>query len=513
MMLSDPGAVAKELAAICRRADNLASTGGYQEAIALYRGVLALCPDHAVAANNMGNANQKLGRFNEAVTCYRIARDARPDNPDIRTNLGRSLDAAGQPRQALEELRGALELAPHSADINFHIANLLEHQLFLVEARSFYETALRLKPDYPAALLGLGNVLADLGFEDAAWEYRRRAYAGRTLSTTPALRNENPVRVLKLTSAAGGNIPLDEVLTPFRFEVSSLIVEFADELPPLDRYDHVINAIGDADCCRRALDAVSTLVGGKSIRMFNPPERVLATGREALADRLGGLDSVRTPRVRTLPRDLFGAGQAAALLAAEGWRCPLLLRAPGYHSGHHFSRVETFDQVDAAGMALPGDTLLAIEWLDSTGSDGMFRKYRAMLLNGAIYPLHLAISRNWKVHYFSSDMASSEAYRAEELRYLSDPESAIGGPAMAALRHIGEAIGLDYAGVDFGVGADGSALVFEANAAMRIVPPQSGPLGDYRRPFIERAMAAARTLFSGGPALKASEFDRMRSSA
>jgi hypothetical protein len=33
---------------------------------------------------------------------------------------------------------------------------------------------------------------------------------------------------------------------------------------------------------------------------------------------------------------------------------------------------------------------------------------------------------------------------------------------------------------------------------MRIVPPPPGPLGDCRRPFIDRAMAAARTLFSGG---------------
>ena len=143
------------------------------------------------------------------------------------------------------------------------------------------------------------------------------------------------------------------------------------------------------------------------------------------------------------------------------------------------------------------DDVLAIEWLDSAGADGMFRKYRAMLLDGEIYPLHLAVSQRWKVHYFSADMATSEAYRAEELRYLSDPAGAIGGRAMMALQRIGEALGLDYAGIDFAVSADGTVLVFEANATMRIVPPPAGPSGDLRRPFIERAMAAARALFSG----------------
>jgi Tfp pilus assembly protein PilF len=486
-----------DLEPLCRRADQLMTSGGYEEAIALYRQALDLRPDHAVAANNMGNAYQKLGRLVDAVSCYRRACDARPDNADIRTNLGRALEADGHAQQALEELGRALEFAPHSAEIHFHIATLLERQLFLKEARHYYEAALRLKPDYAAAHIGLGDVLADLGFEDEAWEHRRLGYAARVLSTTPALRNEHPVRILKLMSAAGGNIPLDEVLTPFRFEVTGLIVEFADRLPPADSYDTVINAIGDADRCRRGLDAAAALLREGALRVLNPPERIAPTGREALSERLGGLEGVRTPRVRDLRRELFHQRLAAATLAAEGWHCPLLLRARGFHSGHHFTMVESFGQVDAAGQGLPGEHLLAIEWLDGTGADGLFRKYRAMLIDGKVFPLHLAISRQWKVHYFSSDMAVSDAHRAEELRYLADPEAVIGGRAMTALRRIGEVLGLDYAGIDFALDPRGVVLVFEANATMRIVPPPQGPLGDRRRPFIDRAMAAARTLFSG----------------
>jgi len=496
MALSAPETL--DEAALCRLADHQSSTGGYHEAIELYRKVLDSNPGHAVAANNMGNAYQKLGRFTEAVSCYCRARDIHPDNVDIRTNLGRALEATGQARRALEELHVALKLAPDSADINYHIASLLEHQVFLNEARSFYETALRLRPDYPDARLGLGAVLADLGYEDEAWEQRRLGHADHVLRTVSALRNDHPSRVLKLVSAAGGNIPLDRVLTPFLFEVTELIVEFADRLPPLDDYDVVINAIGDADRCERGLNAAAALLRGTSVRVLNPPERVWPTGRQSLADRLGGLEGVRTPRVRTLPRTLFQQGQAAAILVEEGWRCPLLLRARGHHTGRHFLRVETFDGVNAMGATLPGDHLLAIEWLDSSDADAIFRKYRMMLIGGAIYPLHLAISHNWKVHYFSSDMADSEVYRTEELRYLSDPAAAIGERAMAALGRIGGALDLDYAGVDFAIGADGEVLVFEANATMRIVPPQSGPLGDQRRPFIDDAMAAAQRLLSGG---------------
>ena len=77
---------------------------------------------------------------------------------------------------------------------------------------------------------------------------------------------------------------------------------------------------------------------------------------------------------------------------------------------------------------------------------------------------------------------------------LADPEGVIGERAMRALRRIGEGLGLDYAGVDFALDSEGTVLVFEANATMRIVPPPSGPLGERRRPSIDRAMAAARAL-------------------
>ena len=53
------------------------------------------------------------------------------------------------------------------------------------------------------------------------------------------------------------------------------------------------------------------------------------------------------------------------------------------------------------------------------------------------------------------------------------------------------ALGLDYAGVDFALGADGRVLLFEANATMALNPPDADPIWDYRRPAVEAAMQAA----------------------
>ena len=175
----------------------------------------------------------------------------------------------------------------------------------------------------------------------------------------------------------------------------------------------------------------------------------------------------------------------------------LLLRRPGFHTGHHFLKVEDRAALDAAVASLAGDRLFLIDYLDGRGSDGFARKYRVMFVGGTLYPLHLAISRDWKVHYFSADMARTAAHRDEERRFLDDMPGVLGGRAMQALREIAATLGLDYAGIDFGLAPDGSVILFEANATMVVVPPPADPIWDYRRPAIDAVLAAARSLVAG----------------
>jgi hypothetical protein len=100
------------------------------------------------------------------------------------------------------------------------------------------------------------------------------------------------------------------------------------------------------------------------------------------------------------------------------------------------------------------------------------------------------------VHYFSAAMATDPRHRDEERRFLDDMLGVLGPLAMSALARIGQQLGLDYAGIDFGVGAKGAVLLFEANATMVIVPPPLDPIWDYRRAAIDVALQAARRLVS-----------------
>jgi hypothetical protein len=119
------------------------------------------------------------------------------------------------------------------------------------------------------------------------------------------------------------------------------------------------------------------------------------------------------------------------------------------------------------------------------------------MIGGEIFPLHLAISQNWKVHYFTSDMADRPDHRREELAFLSDIRGVLGDEAMAGLAAIRDALGLDYAGVDFGLGRGGDLLLFEANATMVIAAPDSDPRWTYRHNAITSVIDAVVALIRG----------------
>jgi hypothetical protein len=135
-----------------------------------------------------------------------------------------------------------------------------------------------------------------------------------------------------------------------------------------------------------------------------------------------------------------------------------------------------------------------IDQLDARDGDGFFRKLRVMIIDRKIYPLHLAISRNWKIHYFKADMADSPDNRRHDAAFLDDMPSFVGPRGMAALERINAALDLDYGGIDFAVNSDGDILLFEANDTMVMVPLSNDPKWDYRRPAFDAVFAAIHTM-------------------
>lgn len=429
------------------------------------------------------------GRIDEAraTLLELVARD--PNDPGALTDLGTVLVQGGYREAARTAYERALRLAPDDAVHHANLANVLFALGDYTAARARYEAALAHDPELAQAHQGLSYAFVRLGDDDAAARHRQLGFAGRALIGGPYHGNGPAIEVLLAVAASGGTVYTDEFFDPQQFRVTTLVADaYAGE--PLPAHHVLFNAISDADRCARELALVRDLASRGAAPVINDPARVLATTRRGNAERLADLAGVVTPATVQLRR----ADLSAARLAAHGIAAPLLLRAPGFHTGQHFVRVENDDALLDAAAGLPGDGVLALAFVDTRGADATYRKYRVMFVDGELYPLHLAVSDDWEVHYFTAGMAENAAHRAEDARFLEDPAGVLGPIAMAALERVRDALGLDYAGVDFAIDRAGRVVIFEANATMIVLAPGPEPIWDYRRPHVARIVDAVRRM-------------------
>jgi glutathione synthase/RimK-type ligase-like ATP-grasp enzyme len=443
----------------------------------------------------------KNGLQFEAVRCEREARESwlallelEPTHLGALNRLGGLLARASENYLAREVFSEAVARHPADAMSRVNLANLLIKNDQFGQARAHLEEALAIDPNFDPAHAGLAFVLSRLDEPELAVRHGRIAFRRQCIVGARYRGDGQPIPVLELISTRGGNIRVEAFLSDRIFQRYLVAAEFYEPAMPLPPHRLVLNAIGDADLSGPALAGAAALLANTTAPVINPPAAVMATERAAIAQRLKAVGGVRTARTEMVDRELLAAPDAGTMLLELGFVFPLLLRSPGFHGGEHFVRLESPEELPQALEALPGHELLAMEYLDARGLDGKYRKYRAMMIDEQLYPLHCAVSRHWKIHFFSADMADSPEHRAEDAAFLADMPTVLGPRVMAALHSIQSALGLDYGGIDFGVDRQGNLLVFEANATMVILPPGSDAKWDYRRPAVERVCRAVHAM-------------------
>ena len=455
---------------------------------------LAAHPDDVDTLFERARLLTDLGRLEEARNAYMAVIQRAPTHFGALNNLGGNLHATGFRTAARTAYAEAVARHPDNPLGHFNLGNLLREEGDPAAARSEYEAALRLDPDHAEAHRGMALILLESGATEAAEAHLKAGFRQGAITTLPYRGQQPPVPVLLLVAAAQGNAPFQALLDDRIFQVTVMVADFCDPTQALPPHRLVVNAIGDADLCGTALKSAVTLVARTSAPVINPPVAVQVTGRADHATRLADIPGVVIPTTINIRKDLLRAPGAYANIQALGFSFPFLLRSPGFHIGRYFNFIANEADLAAAVTELPGDTLSLIRYLDASAADGKIRKYRAMMIDGELYPAHLAVSYHWKIHYFSADMAQNAQHRAEDEAFLNDMPGVLGPRAMRALQDIRDRLGLDYAGIDFGLDRDGQVLFFEANASMTIHPPPPDERWIFRRAPVARILDAARAM-------------------
>lgn len=153
---------------------------------------------------------------------------------------------------------------------------------------------------------------------------------------------------------------------------------------------------------------------------------------------------------------------------------------------------------------MPDAEFFLSRFVDYASADGQFRKFRVVLVDGVAYAVHLGVSSHWMVHYLNAGMTESAAKRAEEERFMAefDTDTGFARRHAAALRGIGERIGLDYLVIDCAEMPDGDLLVFEIDPGAAVHSMDPPDLFPYKRPAMEKVRTAFRALLERSVAVR-----------
>lgn len=459
--------------------------GEWEAAAACYRQALALKPVYPEALNNLGNAQRSLGRLAEAADSYRQAIACWPDYLDAHNNLGITYKELGRADDAISSLTMAAAIQPDSLETLYNLGVMYGEQRRFPEAEHWYRRVLALQPGHVAAHVNLSSVLREVDRLDEARQHRDLAYRQQcvfTTSSATAMRT-----ILLLFDAGKGNVPV-KYLFPTR--TNNLIDWMIEYAPPgqestLPYYDVVFNAMGDGDVTGPTLLPVTRFAQVCGKPFLNQPHAVARTARHLMPGLLQGIAGVMTPSLQRVAED--------EPLAIDKIGLPALVRPVSTHGGESLTLVESVDALQTAVASLPGAVYVS-DFHDFRLADGYYRKYRIIFVDRQPYPYHLAISDHWLVHYATANMLSAPWKLEEERRFLEDPASVFGEAGMVAIRAIGMALDLDYAGMDFTLLADGRLLVFEANATMLVHPEESVAAFKFKNPYIQRIFDAVELL-------------------
>jgi len=136
-------------------------TGHWRDDESLIAHTLQVNPRSVLARQHRGFLLARDGRHEEAVALYRAVLADHPMHPELYLSLAASLDALKRSDEAMGELHAALEEHPRWPLVRCKLAETLWQQGAIDEAVEQYRTALRHDPDCSLGHLQLGKLLLD----------------------------------------------------------------------------------------------------------------------------------------------------------------------------------------------------------------------------------------------------------------------------------------------------------------------------------------------------------------
>ncbi len=349
------------------------------------------------------------------------------------------------------------------------------------------------------ALMDLATIMQLRFAPEIALGLQAQALQIRQHYRLPAADGE-AVRVLALKApgALMANAPLEFLVQDSDITLEILYVSPDLPLPEsLPAHDVLFVAVNESDANRPVLERIETLVAASPRTVLNAPHRIGALSRTNVCSLIESAPGRLMPHcLRVDRRSLTELGADAQafgdLLGPSGY--PIIVRPVDSHAGHGLRKLDDPTAIAEYLQTVTGDEFYASDFIDYRSADGLFRKYRVVLIDGHPYPCHMAISTEWMVHYLNAGMIESAAKRAEEARFMERFDEDFALRHHETLRGIAECVDLDYLVIDCAETRTGELLVFELDSGAVVHSMDPVDLFPYKPPHMRKIFSAFREL-------------------
>jgi hypothetical protein len=317
--------------------------------------------------------------------------------------------------------------------------------------------------------LDLSLIAQLLGDKQAGLAIQREILLSHRLFRSPCTLQKPHLRVLALAAATdmGSNTPIEFLLQDSGIELTTLYVIPECELPdPLPDHDIAVVVASDSADCRDALRKIAHAIPRWPRPLLNPPHLVSNLDRDKLHGLLRGIEGLEIPETVAVTRVCLSELSQSAIAPSDiaaGLSFPLIVRPRGSHAGRGLVKIDNPAAMERYLGERDEEEFFTSRFVDYSGSDGLFRKYRIVVIDGRPYACHLAIADRWDIWYINAGMSSSPSKRLEEETFMQTFDTGFAERHRTALSGMIDRIGLDYFTVDCAETQSGSLLIFEAD--------------------------------------------------
>ena len=287
----------------------------------------------------------------------------------------------------------------------------------------------------------------------------------------------------------GGNTPIEFLIQDEEIDLKTLYVLPGAPLGLIPYHDVAVVTMSGEDSSAECLDQLTGLVNPWPKPMLNLPNRVRYTNRDHLFASIASVPDLHINASVSITREtLHAIGDGAALPA--GMDFPIIARPLGSHAGQGLARLRGAEEIDGYLASNPSSNFFISPFTDYSSSDGNYRKYRIVFIDGHPYACHMAVSDQWAIWYLNAEMQASSEKRREEEHFMSHFDAEFGLRHQSALSAIADRLSLDYFVIDCAETKDGKLLVFEAGITMIVHDLDQAGMFSYKHSQMRKVFAA-----------------------